>query len=1021
MRLFLIKYISSKMKKIFIALIIFIIYSSVLFSQGVIRGKITDENGELVTGANIVLKTQPTFGTLSDLKGQFSLKISSLTPQTILISFIGYQTIEETVNPKNGEIILKDFNLVPASVKLQDAVIVGKANKSKEVYMEKIKAKSVLSIDYISSETIKRTGDVNVSSAVARISGVSTNGSFITVRGIGDRYMKTAINGSRIPTLDPFTNNIKLDMFPASLIDNIVITKTASPDLPGDWAGAYLSIETKDYPEKLSVNIETSVGYNEQSTFKDVVSSQRSSTDWLGYDNGLRDINHSDFVPIINTADIKTYDEFVALGLGNYYKSLGVTKGNWDQNADTYYKLGLVQLKLLGEAQFNDANAFKNADNLYINDYQKHADDLINAPGIKSQAKMFPNNWFPITRKAPLNFSQSFSIGNQTTLFGKQLGYLAGFRYSSSIQYDPNSIFHFFPDAIFNADSSLHVAGIRDQKISKETKGWSALLNLSYKYHPNHSISLLFMPNLIGVNSVRDGIIDNPGAIGSGEYDNDGSRIPNQFYEERKQLVYQLKSEHYIPGPRLKIELNASYTNGSSKTPDFKVIVPGEATSHRFFRYLGENLFDSRLSAELHLGNPTVAGTRKLKFGGAYQYNYRKSDQYDYEYIAKTSDNTYFSVVDSTLKRIYQIIDYPGNHNFGYSQVMAGFVMIDYPITPALRFSGGIRVEQANMFTDVVLFDSLRLEENDLRRKSYKDYLYYSGALNKLNYLPSANLILRLKQDELAPINVRFNFSQTVARPSIREISDGLNYDFELKSNVRGNPDLKMVQINNYDVRFETYFESGDNISVSVFYKDFKNHIELINYGTGFNNTGVRWLNSPYKCWLKGIEIEGKKNIIKQLELRANVTFVDSRSSMNTTLNENGSTKEGMDINHTMYGQAPYIINGILAYNSDKMGLSAALSYNMQGPRLVILGLHGVTYKPDVYEMPRHLLDFKASKSVGKHFSVSVKVQDILNAPIRKAYNLSGAETNNLFNGYLVDYDKYTYGTNYVFAIAYKL
>ena len=135
------------MKKIFIALIIFIIYSSVLFSQGVIRGKITDENGELVTGANIVLKTQPTFGTLSDLKGQFSLKISSLTPQTILISFIGYQTIEETVNPKNGEIILKDFNLVPASVKLQDAVIVGKANKSKEVYMEKIKAKSVLSID----------------------------------------------------------------------------------------------------------------------------------------------------------------------------------------------------------------------------------------------------------------------------------------------------------------------------------------------------------------------------------------------------------------------------------------------------------------------------------------------------------------------------------------------------------------------------------------------------------------------------------------------------------------------------------------------------------------------------------------------------------------------------------------------------------------------------------------------------------------------------------------------------------
>ncbi|HOO09492.1 MAG TPA: TonB-dependent receptor plug domain-containing protein, partial [Cyclobacteriaceae bacterium] len=78
------------------------------------------------------------------------------------------------------------------------------------------------------SELIKKTGDANVTAAIARVSGVSTNGSFITVRGIGDRYIKTMINGMRIPTLDPFTNNIKLDIFPSSLVDNIIITKTAS-------------------------------------------------------------------------------------------------------------------------------------------------------------------------------------------------------------------------------------------------------------------------------------------------------------------------------------------------------------------------------------------------------------------------------------------------------------------------------------------------------------------------------------------------------------------------------------------------------------------------------------------------------------------------------------------------------------------------------------------------------------------------------------------------------------------------
>ncbi|MBK7042178.1 MAG: TonB-dependent receptor plug domain-containing protein [Bacteroidetes bacterium] len=121
---------------------------------------------------------------------------------------------------------------------------------------------------------MKKIGDTNVTTAVSRVSGVSTNGSFITVRGIGDRYVLTAINGSQIPTLDPFTNNIKLDIIPSSLVDNVIISKTASPDLPGDWTGAYISVETKDYPEKMSLNIETTVGYNQNSSFRDILANQ---------------------------------------------------------------------------------------------------------------------------------------------------------------------------------------------------------------------------------------------------------------------------------------------------------------------------------------------------------------------------------------------------------------------------------------------------------------------------------------------------------------------------------------------------------------------------------------------------------------------------------------------------------------------------------------------------------------------------------------------------------------------------
>ena len=111
-----------------------------------------------------------------------------------------------------------------------------------------------------------------------------------------------------------------------------------------------------------------------------------------------------------------------------------------------------------------------------------------------------------------------------------------------------------------------------------------------------------------------------------------------------------------------------------------------------------------------------------------------------------------------------------------------------------------------------------------------------------------------------------------------------------------------------------------------------------------------------------------------------------------------------------MFGQAPYIINGILSYTSDTLGLTATISYNVQGPRLVLTGI--LKGRPDVYEMPRNTIDIKVSKTLGDHFSMSFTVRDLLNAPVRRAYKTPG--------GY-IDYDRFRYGTNYQLGISYKL
>jgi outer membrane receptor for ferrienterochelin and colicin len=112
-----------------------------------------------------------------------------------------------------------------------------------------------------------------------------------------------------------------------------------------------------------------------------------------------------------------------------------------------------------------------------------------------------------------------------------------------------------------------------------------------------------------------------------------------------------------------------------------------------------------------------------------------------------------------------------------------------------------------------------------------------------------------------------------------------------------------------------------------------------------------------------------------------------------------------------MYGQAPYVINGILSYSFDSLGLNLAVAYNVQGPRLAIVSAQPKAI-PDVYDIPRHLLDFKVSKTIRKHFSVSATVKDILNSPIRRSYKYE--------EGFSVDFDNYVYGTNYYLSVSYK-
>jgi hypothetical protein len=1019
---------SKKINALFLICVICCLGSNSFFAQGTLSGMVTDTKGNPVVGVILKATSTKEVFAMTDFDGLYKLLLPSDEKYYILLTYIGFEDLEDSVQLKNNQILKKDFVMVDKTLETQEVRIVGRAVKSTDNYMERIKMNSATNLDYISSETIKKTGDASVINAIARVSGVSTSGGLITVRGIGDRYVRTTLNGSRIPTLDPLTNNIKLDIFPNSLVDNIVLMKTYSPELPGDWAGAYVSVETKDFPDRLTVQFDSQIGYNQQTTFKSIISSDRSSTDWLGYDDGLRKRDNNQVVsPNLNPT---TYDEMVSLGLSEYYNSMGIY--GWSDGsaqANLYFRLGLVQLGILAPAQIDDSNAISSATDVYNSTYRPQAHGRIN-PDNKDYNNGFKNNWDVTRRVAPLNQSYSFSIGNNINFFKRELGFMVGLRYNSSNRFDPNGVSQRVGD-----ESLGYLFEIQDNaQISRETNSWSALLSGTLKLNEHNKFNFLFMPNFIGNNDVVQFT-----SVRLPEEYQDIDISKNIFYEQRKQLIYQFGGTHYLPAKKIKVDYSASYTDGSSLAPDFKTtqylyVLRGDSIEsyqfsptagdgiRRYYRSLKETALECKLNIEMPVFEANNL-TRKIKFGANVFRNYRKIDNDEYRImpgnnvlLAPITDgdiNNYLSpehfvMHDGIIDYTYSNFPYDRNHSFGNSNVSSLYGQADYELNKRMRLFGGIRAEYTDIFTDVDRYYQKGYEKYDPRRANLGGFPSVNAAsINSLHLLPSLNLIRKIVSKNNTLTNFKFSFSRNLARPSIRELSDAAIYDNEFRTLVYGNSDLKIVRITNYDLRLEKYFEKGDNVSFSAFYKDFRNHIEM-----GFGSSGITWENIA-KSSVRGIEVEGTKTIVRGLELKANVTLVKSIAEF---VRRDFQVVEGRKVysiidtlERPMFGQAPYIINGILSYKSDSLGFAITASYNVQGPRLVIAG--AVKGRADVYELPRNTIDIKISKKIGKYFTASFIIRDLLNAPVRRSYDLPSG---------WVDFDKFRYGTNYLLGLGYK-
>ena len=259
-------------------------------NTGNISGIVIDsETGQPVIGANVMI--EGTFrGAAADIEGKFIIQNVEPGSYTVIISSIAHARLIVTdVVVATGQTATINGILIPAAIQTDEVVVEARAVLSYEAALLRLQHRSAQISDGISAEQIKRTPDATSSDALRRVTGLSiVDNKFVFVRGISERYSKATLNGGSLASTEPDRKSFAFDMIPANLLENTIISKSFTRDLPGDFAGGLVRMNTIDFPPDLMVTVNGSASYNNVSTFNPFNSYPGGATDYLGVDNGAR-------------------------------------------------------------------------------------------------------------------------------------------------------------------------------------------------------------------------------------------------------------------------------------------------------------------------------------------------------------------------------------------------------------------------------------------------------------------------------------------------------------------------------------------------------------------------------------------------------------------------------------------------------------------------------------------------------------------------------------------------------------
>lgn len=995
-------------------------------SPGSVRGRIVEfETSEPLPGASVRI-LERNIGMATDERGYYEFKGLPAGEYTLQVSFVSFSTVTQKIRVTAGKETVLDVKLQGDNT-LGEVVVEGrvKFNKVPVAYtsdrqlLEEVRTLRAV-VSGISNEQIVKTADRNAGEVMRRITGVTvTDERFIEVRGMNQRYNLTYLNGNIAPSTELYNRAFAYDLLPSSVIDRMLVYKSPTAELFGDYAGGAVKIITKDAKPVRHLEVGVQTGYREGTTFDDRLGYRGSGTDWLGFDDGMRrlpasfdnNLGNQAFGSMSNSAAAAAFTSDLQTGTLQAAPDLQVFANYFDN-----WRLGKGRLFNLTSVTYTNESRAVNQHNQMGNTYRYLTDGEINYAESNNSISQVTQGQGTAKLSALQNLT--YRLSPRTDILFKNFFMNEGQAYA----YDEISRENTNPalDARTNGRDRTLTLGFQQRTV------YSGNLGFLHKFGGDSVLASRLEFNA-GYTYARQNVPDQRRLYFQSSFSTTEGAFPTWAWQsELPEYRWRAKgsnigSEDALRNGMINRLFQQNHENLYNLSADYTLPLAGgvslKAGTYHFFR-------DREVSRRFFKVNRAGLTGAEVSFSESpdpiwdrYGDNNRELIQFSVADLNQIWSPRYFSDDYSGLK-IYDATS-PVDRYVASEQYNAGYVMGDW-VSPDERLilNAGVRVER----------NHIRLAGAvPVGNEANGNFKEVEAEELKTSVLPSLNI----SYAPSAAWTLRAAYGRTVNRPEIREKAPFRDFDYQNSESIRGNVGLTTAMIDNADLRVEWYPQSGGGnelISIGVFFKSLDNPIEKVrDQNTGFGGVSypiISFFNAN-KAEIYGLEAEVRKSLaflpgtlFRNLSFIGNAALIRSRAYINTAdigLNNNGERlfpvdPELLTFTRRLQGQADYVFNAGLYYENPGWGTKVTAVYNVNGPRVYAAsilnpaladdlearredgdpfgGYYGtvgayLATRSNVVELPRHLLNASIQQRIYAALQLRISVQNLLDQSTR--------------------------------------